>query len=187
MRKIFLFMHVSLDGYVEGPGHDISWAHSDAYPFEAFSSENSAEVDALLFGRKTYDLMKRYWPTPQAAENAPEIARFMNEKLKVVASHEPFAPGWNNVTVISDNVVGAVKKLKEQPGKTIAMFGSNNLCVSLVPEGLIDEFQLVVNPVVLGEGTSLFTGLPQKAQLTLTDTHKFKSGAIMLTYVPAAR
>ena len=180
MRKIFLFTNVSLDGYFEGPGHDISGFNAD---FEAFSLEQSKEVDTLLFGRKTYEMMK-YWSTPQAEENAPEIAKFMNEKLKVVVSHKSFEPGWNNVTVISDDVAGAVKKLKEQPGKTIAMFGSNNLCVSLMQEGLVDEFQIMVNPVAFGEGTSLFKGLPKKADLSLRETRKFKSGAILLTYEP---
>ena len=181
MRKIFLLMNTSLDGYYEGPGHDISWTKAD---FEAFSPEQAEEVDTLLFGRKTYELMKSFWPTPQAEANAPEIAKFMNQKLKIVASHKPFEPGWNNVTVISADVAGAVKKLKEQPGKTIAIFGSNNLCVSLMQAGLVDEFQIIVNPVALGEGTPLFKGLPGRAELTLTQTRRFKSGAMMLTYEP---
>jgi dihydrofolate reductase len=183
MRKIFLFMNVSLDGYFEGPGHDISGFKTD---FEAFSSEQSQEIDTLLFGRKTYEMMK-FWSTPQAEETAPEIAKFMNEKLKIVASHGPFEPGWNNVRVIGGDVVGAVRKLKEQSGKNMIMFGSNTLCVSLMQERLVDEFQIVANPVVFGEGTSLFKGLSKKADLTLTETRLFKSGAILLTYHPAGR
>lgn len=180
MRTIFLFMNVSLDGYFEAPGHDISGFTND---FEAFSADQSGEVDTLLFGRKTYDMMK-FWSTPQAETIAPEIAKFMNEKLKVVVSHSAFEPDWSKVTVISADVVGAVKKLKEQPGKNIAMFGSNNLCVTLMQAGLVDEFQIVVNPVAFGDGTSLFKGLPAKAALTLTETRQFKSGAILLTYAP---
>jgi len=176
-------MNVSLDGYFEGPGHDISGFKTDN---EAFSSGQGREVDTILLGRKTYEMMK-YWSTPQAEENAPEIATFMNEKLKLVASHKSFEPGWKNVTVISGGVVGKVKQLKEQPGKNIIIFGSNNLCVSLIQAGLIDEFQILVNPVVFGEGTSLFKGLPKKAELTLTQTHKLISGAILLTYEPIKR
>jgi dihydrofolate reductase len=181
MRTIFLFMNVSLDGYFEGPGHDISGFKTDN---EAFSSGQGREVDTILLGRKTFEIMMKYWSTPQAEEMVPEIAKFMNENLKVVASHKPIEPGWKNVTVISDDVAGKVQRLKEQPGKDIIIFGSNNLCVSLIQIGLIDEFQILVNPVVFGEGTSLFTGLPKKAELTLTETHKFKSGAILLTYEP---
>ena len=182
MRKIFLFMNVSLDGYFEGPGHDISSFHND---FEAFSADGSADVDTLLFGHRTYDMMK-FWSTPQGQELQPEIAQFMNEKHKVVASHTTFDPGWQNVTVICDDVVGAVKQLKAQPGKTIAMFGSNTLCVSLMEEGLIDEFQIMVNPVALGDGTSLFAGLSKQVPLTLTDSRAFKSGAVLLTYAPVS-
>lgn len=184
MRKLFLFMNVSLDGYFEGPGHDISWTKSD---FEAFSPDHSEAVDTLLFGRRTYELMQSFWPTPQAAALAPDIAKFMNEKRKVVASHMSFEPGWQNVTVISADVVGAVQQLKARSGKTIAMFGSNTLCVSLMQAGLVDEFQILVNPVALGAGTSLFTGLPTKAELTLTATRTFKTGTILLTYAPLAR
>jgi len=180
MRKIFLFMNVSLDGYFEAPGHDISGFKTD---FEAFSSDQSQEIDTLLFGYRTYDMMK-FWSTPQAEETAPEIAKFMNEKQKIVASHAPFEPGWSKVRVISGDVAGAVKKLKEQPGKNIMMFGSNNLCVSLMQQGLINEFQIVVNPVVFGDGTPLFKGLPKKAELTLAQTHMFKSGAVLLRYHP---
>ena len=186
MRKLFLFMHVSLDGYFEGPGHDISWFNADDYHFEAFSLEQSKEVDTILLGRKTYELMKSFWPTPQAEEIAPEIAKFMNENLKVVASHKPFEPGWNNVAVIGADVPGEVKQLKEQPGKTMAIFGSNNFCVSLMQAGLVDEFRIVVNPVALGEGTSLFKGLQEKADLRLVKTRPFESGKVLLTYVPAA-
>jgi len=174
-------MNVSLDGYFEGPRHDISWATND---FAAFSPDQSEEVDTLLFGRKTYDLMKRFWPTPQAEQIAPEVAKFMNARRKVVVSHTSFEPGWHNVTVISDDVVEKLKKLKAQPGKTIAIFGSNTLCVSLMQDGLIDEFQIIVNPVALGKGTSLFKGLPKRAALTLTGTRQFPSGAILLTYKP---
>ena len=180
MRKIFLFMNVSLDGYFEGPDHDLSAFQND---FEAFSADESGDVDTLLFGHRTYDMMK-FWSTPQGQELQPEIAKFMNEKHKVVASHASFDPGWHNVTVISDDVVGAVRQLKAQPGKTIAMFGSNNLCVSLMEEGLVDEFQIMVNPVALGEGTSLFEGLSKQVPLTLTDTRPFKSGAVLLRYAP---
>ena len=180
MRKIFLFMNVSLDGYIEGPGHDLSWSHSDG--FEAFSPGQSQEVDTILFGHRTYEMMKAFWPTAQAAEFAPDIAQFMNEKLKVVASHTSFEPGWKNVMVIRENVVEEVKKIKEQPGKTIAIFGSNNLCASLVRAGLIDEFQLLLNPVVLGEGTTLFKGLSEKVDFTLKEMRTFKSGKILLTY-----
>ncbi len=181
MRKIFVFTNISLDGYFEGPGHDLSGFHND---FEAFSSGESQTVDTLLFGHRTYEMMT-FWSTRQAAERTPAIAQFMNERHKVVASQAGFDPGWSNVTVISRDVLSEVKQLKAQPGQNILILGSNALCVSLLPAGLIDELQIMVNPVVFGQGTALFAGLAQPAALTLTDTRPFKSGAVLLTYAPA--
>lgn len=185
MRKIFLLMQVSLDGYFQDANHDISWAHDDG---EAFSADQSRdEVDALLFGHTTYDMMKAFWPTPQAKQTAPEIAKVMNEKQKYVTSHKPFDPGWQNVTVLSGNdIVKQIKALKEGPGKTIGVFGSNKLCVSLIEAGLLDELQIILNPVALGEGTPLFKGLPKPHTFTLAETKKFKSGKLLMTFTRAA-
>jgi dihydrofolate reductase len=183
MRRITLFTNISLDGYFEDSQHDISAFKSD---FEAFSSDSSSEVDTLLFGHRTYEMFKSFWPTPQAQQVAPDVANFINETHKVVVSHHDFDPGWNNVTVISRDVAESIQKLKQQPGGTIMMFGSNNLCVSLMQAGLVDVFQILVNPVALGSGTPLFQGLPHKAELTLTNSRQFKSGVMMLTYEPAS-
>ena len=183
MGKITLFMNVSLDGFFEGPNHDLSWATRD---FEAFSPDSSSATGAMLLGHRTYDLMKIFWPTPQAAQTEPAVAKYMNERLKLVVSHQPFEPGWQNVRVISNGVRSEIEKLKQQPGADIIIFGSNNLCVSLLQWGLLDEVQLLVNPVVLGQGTSLFHGLTEKANLKLTNSKPHKSGNILLTYVPVA-
>jgi dihydrofolate reductase len=180
MRKITVFTNVSLDGFFEAPGHDLSGFSND---FEAFPSGADNPVDTLLWGHATYEGMK-FWSTPQAEQMMPEIARFMTETQKVVASHKPFEPGWQNVTVISGDIPGAVRRLKEQPGKGILVFGSSTLCVSLLQEGLIDELQIVINPVLFGAGTTLFQGLSAKTPLTLKETRRFKSGAVMLIYDP---
>src|SRR5687768_15020939 len=125
MRRIFLFMNVSLDGYFEDANHDISGFKND---FEAFSDQQGGAVDTLLFGRKTYDMMK-FWSTPQALDVQPDVARFMNETPKVVVTHnKSFDPGWDKVTIISVDVAAQVEKLKQGAGETIAIFGSNNLC-----------------------------------------------------------
>jgi dihydrofolate reductase len=180
MRRIVVFTNISLDGYFEGPGHDISGFKND---FEAFPGGEGNPVDGLLFGHKTYDMMK-FWSTPQGAEMMPGVAKFMNETPKFVASHADFDPGWSKVTVLSGDVAEKVGQLKAQAGNTIMMFGSNELCVSLIQAGLIDELQIIVNPVAFGEGTPLFKGLPAKVELNLTSTRQFKSGAVMLVYTP---
>lgn len=182
MRRIFAFINVTLDGYFEGPGHDLSWSHGD---FEGFSEERGREVDILLLGKRTYDMMAAFWPTPAAAQMAPDVAAIMNDRRKVVASHAPFDPGWRNVTVFSgatEDVVDQVRQLKAQEGGTILILGSSTLCASLVDAGLIDEFQLLVNPVLLGEGTTLFEGLHNRTTLRLRDAHPYPSGKVLLTY-----
>jgi len=181
MRKIILFNNISLDGYFEDQNHDISGFKAD---FEAFSSSEGSQVDTLLFGHKTYEMMK-FWSTPQAEAMAPDVAKFMNATQKIVASHEPFAVGWNNVRVISGDIPAAVRQIKEEPGKDIMIFGSNTLSVSLMQEGLIDEFQIVVNPVAFGAGTPLFAGLRDTMAFHLLDVRRFSSGAVLLIYRPA--
>lgn len=182
MRKIILFMNVSLDGYFEGPGHDISGFKTD---YEIFSTQKGQMVDALLFGHRTYEMMQ-FWSTPQASEMAPEMAHFITATQKYVASRQPFEPGWHNVQVISGDVPAAVRQIKQQPGENIMMFGSNMLCVNLMQARLMDEFQIVLNPVALGKGTPLFAGLPGKADLELHALRRFNSGNVLLTYQPAA-
>jgi dihydrofolate reductase len=130
--------------------------------------------------------MKSFWPTAQAREANPEVAQYMNEMPKLVAAHRPFEPGWTNVTVISGDAVDRVRKLKEGPGSGIVILGSNSLCVSLMQAGLIDELQIMVNPVVLGSGTPLFKGLPHPAKLKLIHARQFESGNAVHLYEPLA-
>jgi dihydrofolate reductase len=120
-----------------------------------------------------------------ADQVAPQVAAFMNRSRKLAVSHTAFESDWANTTVISADVLDTLAEIKRQPGGDIIILGSNNLCVSLMQENLIDEFQIVVNPVVLGGGTPLFAGLPQKARLTLTESRTFPSGKTMLIYTPA--
>jgi len=180
MRKISVFTNISLDGYFEGPGHDITAFKPDSDPFSTYSGE---VVDTVLLGHHTYEIMK-FWETPEAHQLMPEIADFMNSVQKVVVSRQPFEPGWKNVVQINTDVPGSIRELKEQPGGRILIFGSNQLVVCLMQAGLIDKFQLVVNPVALTAGTPIFSGLPGKTELELVDVHPFKSGAVMLTYKP---
>ncbi len=190
MRNLFLFDNITLNGFIEAPGHDISIFTRDG---EAFSSARPGrEVDAILLGRRTYELMRAWWPTPEASAAMPDIARFMNEKRKLVATRQPaYQPGWSNVTVLSEaaggDVINQVRQLKQQPGGEIILFGSNSLAVGLLQAGLLDEVQVLVNPLVIGDGTPLFKGLEGRVELALAETLKLKSGSIMLTYTPAVK
>jgi len=180
MRKIFLFMMISLDGYFEGPGHDLSCHQVDA-EFNEFAIAQLKTTGTLLFGHRTYDMMAAFWPN-EGMKLDPMTAIPMAEIPKIVATHSPFTPQWENTTVIGGDIFDEVKKLKEKPGKDIAIFGSNNLCVSLMSEGLVDEFRIMVNPLALGQGTSLFTGLTTKTDLKLIKSRTFKNGNVLHYY-----
>jgi dihydrofolate reductase len=183
MRKIFLFMMTSLDGFFEGPDHDLSWHNVDA-EFNEFAAKQAADADTLLFGRRTYELMARFWPTESAKRADPVIAEIMNTRPKFVVSRTLDKADWQNSTLIRDNAVEKIAELKRQPGKDIAIFGSNNLCVSLIPTGLIDEYRIMVNPVAIGVGTTLFVGLRERLSLRLVKTREFASGNVLLCYRP---
>jgi dihydrofolate reductase len=183
MRKLFLFMMTSLDGYFEGPNHDISWHNAKNEEFRRLSGENLVKSDAILMGKRTYELMAGFWPTPRAYKMDPETAAFMNDTPKYVATHKQFDPGWKNVTVIHRDVARRVLAIKKQRGGEIALLGSNRLCTSLMAKGLVDEFRIMVNPVALGAGTPLFEGLEKRSGLRLARVREFKSGNVMLTYL----
>lgn len=173
-------MLISVDGYFEGPNHDISWHNVDG-EFNDFANNQLGEIGTLLFGHRTYDLMASFWPTSKST-----TAGLMNALPKVVVSHSTFKPEWEHTTVISADVADItdeVRKLKAQPGKDIAIFGSNILCVSLMEARLVDEFRIMTCPVALGIGTSLFAGLPKRLNFHLAKQREFKSGNLLEYYV----
>ncbi len=183
MRKIFLFMMVSLDGFFEGPDHELDWHNVDA-EFNRFAAEQLNEVDTLLFGWRTYELMAGFWPNDLGKQDSPVIAEKMNALPKIAFSRKERKVEWQNTRLVTGNVGGEITKLKNQSGKNIAIFGSSNLCVSLIQMGLIDEFRIMVNPVVLGKGHTLFNGINDKLNLKLLKTRTFNSGNVLLYYQP---
>ncbi len=179
-------MMISLDGYFEGPNGDISWHNVD----DEFNEQAIAmldQTDTLLFGRVTYDLMAGYWPTEQARDDDPRVAERMNRLEKVVVSRTLDKAEWNNTRLIKENVVEEIQKLKQQPGKNIAILGSSNLTASLLPFNIVDELLIYVSPVLLGGGKKLFDGLQKQIELTLIETRKFKSGNVDMRYVPTKK
>jgi dihydrofolate reductase len=183
MRKVFLFMMVTLDGFFEGPGHEIDWHNVDE-EFNEFAIDQLNEVDALLFGRVTYQGMASYWPTPFAKENDPIIADKMNTVPKIVFSKTLDKVEWNNSRLVNENIAEEVLQLQQQQGRDLAIFGSANLMVSLLQMGLVDELRIMVNPVVLGNGKPLFKGIHDTLNLKLIKTRTFRSGNVLLYYQP---
>lgn len=180
-------MMVSLDGYFEGPNHDLSW-HNVDLEFNAFATSQTKGVDLLLFGRKTYELMASYWPTEYARKNDAAVAKLMNITPKIVFSKTlkkvQEIPYWENVELVNKNVLEKVKRLKNIKGADIGIFGSNNLTVSLMGMDLIDEFRIMINPVAIGKGTPLFSGIKKKLELRLLKSREFKNGNVLLYYEP---
>lgn len=177
-------MMTSVDGFFEGPDHDLSWHNADA-EFNDFVIEQARGIDLILFGRKTYEMMADFWPSEYARKTDPEVAEIMNATPKIVVSKTLARADWNNTRLISGEIVKNIAELKRRPGKDIAIFGSNNLCVSLIPESLIDEFRIMINPVALGRGSPLFAGLRERSDLKLIKAREFRSGNVLLCYKPA--
>ena len=183
-------MTLSLDGYFEGPNHDLSWHNVDD-EFNKFAIEQLKETDVFLWGRRTYQLMEAFWPKmardPATSKLDLEVANLINNTKKIVFSKtlDKIEEGenWKNVQLVHEFDSAAMKRMKDQPGKEISVGGSN-LAVSFIRAGLIDEFRFVMNPIVIGEGTTLFEGIHDKLNLELMNTRRFDSGNILLCYKP---
>lgn len=181
MGKLISFTFISLDGYYKGLNEDISW-HRHGAEEGAFSAESLRSGNILLFGRRTYELMASFWPTPGAAEQAPEVAAGMNRAEKIVFSRTLSEAQWSPTRIVANDIIGAVRQLKEQSSKDLTLLGSGSILTQLAGAGLVDEFGLMIDPVALGRGTPLFEGLPQKLDLQLTGSRVFGSGVVLLTY-----
>ena len=188
MRKLIVFNHVSLDGYFTDENNDMSFARNpipDA-EWDAFVASNAGSGGTLVFGRITYELMAGFWPTPLAAESMPDVAERMNNLPKVVFSSTLQEASWNNTKLVKDDMVGEIRKMKQEAGKDMVIFGSGTIVSQLTHEGLIDEYQIVVDPVALGKGRTMFEGMKEKLPLTLKQTRTFGNGNVLLCYEPMA-
>ena len=186
MRKVIYLMNVSLDGYVETADHDPGWAQPDEELFRFFIDEVRAQ-GVFLYGRRLYELMASHWPTADADPSTPqdtvEFAQIWRQKPKVVFSRTLTEVAWNG-RLVRDNVAREVADLKEQPGGDLAV-GGPTLAAALIRLGLVDEYRLVVHPVVLGGGTPFFPPLDGQVQLRLLETRTFGSGVEYLRYARA--
>ena len=180
MSKLSVFNFVTLNGFFKGPNEDISWAHSS--PEDDYASEMLEHESSLLFGRKTYEQMVSYWPTPQAKKQSPKVAQGMNKAEKLVFSRSLQKVDWENARIVKGNIVEEVRKLKQQSPKDMTLLGSGSIVTLFSQHGLVDEYQILVHPVALGEGTPMFKGLDKKLELKLRESRAFKSGNILLIY-----
>ncbi len=176
MRKVIVWNMVTLDGYFEGPKtweidwHEYVWGEE----LERFSLNQAQEAGTLLFGRKTYEGMAGYWQTATG-----DVAEFMNSIPKVVFSNTLETAGWSNTRLVK------VARLKQEPGKDLFIFGSANLIGSLTKQGLIDEYRIGLNPLVLGGGTPMFKPSEGRMRLKLLEARPMQSGVVLLRYARA--
>lgn len=186
MRRLSVFNMMTLDGYVAGPSGDISW-HNVNDEFQEYAEKNSNAGNTLLFGRVTYELMAGYWTTPEALKNDPVVAKGMNSSSKIVFSRTLSRAEWANTLLVKSGMVGEVRRLKHQDGKDLTILGSGTIVAQLAQAGLIDEYQIMLNPVVLGQGKTMFEGIKNKIKMKLMETRAFGNGNVLLHYEPVAR
>ncbi|HEV7305790.1 dihydrofolate reductase family protein [Ensifer sp.] len=178
MRKVIMWDMVSVDGFFEAPGHDIGW-----FVFEdelaAYIGETQLGTETLLFGRVTYEMMASYWPSAEG-----DIATFMNGVEKFVFSHTLTSADWHNTTLVTGDAASEVERLKQRDGGAIFVFGSADFAAGLIEKGLVDEYRLGINPVLLGSGVPLFKPGLARTKLRLTHARPLKSGVVILHYQP---
>jgi dihydrofolate reductase len=187
MKQVILLMHVSLDGFVAGPNGEIDWVSLDDAQFDHVG-KMTEEADTALYGRKTYELMEGYWPTadqqPNASKHDIEHAQWYRRSLKLVVSNSLQTAGQTS-KIISGDIVNKINEEKKKEGGNILMIGSPSTVHEFVREGLIDQYWLFVNPVILGAGIPLFKDVQNKMNLKLLETQTYKNGVLGVHYEKA--
>ena len=174
---------VSVDGFFEGKNKELDWHRVDS-EFHEFALEQLNSADTLVFGRVTYELMSSYWPSEEAIEGDPLIAKKMNSMPKIVFSKTVDKTNWENTRFFKENVEHVINERKADSEKNILVLGSANLSDTLMRLKLIDEFRLMVAPVVLGQGNTLFGLTKKRILLQLKTVRQFRSGNLLLHYIP---
>jgi dihydrofolate reductase len=183
MRRLVMSNMVTLDGYFEGANNwDIEW-HNFGWGEELaqIGNQQLQSADMILFGRVTYAGMSGFWP-----KETGETADLMNSIPKVVFSRTLESADWNNSRLVKTGAEDEVSRLKQEDGKDMLIFGSAKLSSSLMRKGLIDEYRVWLNPVLLGGGTPLFKPLPQQMPLKLVEARPLNTGLVVLRYQPVA-
>jgi dihydrofolate reductase len=184
MGKLIVFNSISLDGYFTDANNDMSWAHKNDPEWNEFTSENAKGGGILLLGRVTYDLMVSFWPTEVAKQMMPEVAEGMNNLQKVVFSRTMDKADWKNTKLVKGNLIEEVKKMKDESGDGMVILGSGSIVSQLSEHRLIDEYQCVIVPVVLGKGRTMFEGMTEKLNLKRTNARTFQNGNVVVSYEP---
>ena len=188
MRKVILFMHISLDGFVGGPNGEMDSFTMDFEIGKILIAELLSTVDTMLLGRSLYKGFETYWQAaaenPATPKDLADFAHWIVDSPKIVFSQTLEKVEWKNSRLVKGNAGEEIMKLKQQPGGDMVVFGGAGFASSLVSLGLIDEYRLKLEPVILGKGKPLFKDNDQKIKLKLTNSRTFKSGVVVLYYQP---
>jgi dihydrofolate reductase len=186
MRRIISFMHISLDGFVAGPNGEMNWIKVDEEIFDHVGKRINGS-DKAMYGRKTYEMMENYWPAagtkPGASKHDIEHSKWYREVHKIVLSKTMKGYGVENTKIISGDLSENINKIRQEEGTDILLFGSPTATHSLLEMNLIDGYWLFVNPIILGKGIPLFSGITGKIKLKLLSTQQFSSGVTELNYI----
>jgi dihydrofolate reductase len=186
MRKLILSMQVSLDGFIEGPNGDSSWLIKDDDEQWQDLFEMVESVDLFLLGRAMFPGYRDYWKQaltkPGFSSNEVAYARLAEKTNHIVFSNTVKDPEWSNTKIVKGRVAEEVAKLKNQPGKDIQVVGGAKLAATVIEAGLVDEYRLRINPVIVGSGKSFFKDQNTKRFLELISTKKLKSGIVIVRY-----
>ena len=183
MRKVLISEMVSLDGFFSRPDGNLDWHMVDA-EFNEWAINQLNSVDTLIFGRKTYEGMAGWWPTPMALEDDPVVTRKMNETQKVVFSRTLKTADWSHSRLVSADPAQEIERLKAEPGKDMVIFGSGQIVAALSRVGLIDEYRILTCPILLGRGVPMFSDPGRQVNLRLTSSRVFGSGVALNIYEP---
>jgi dihydrofolate reductase len=184
MRTLASFIVTSLDGFYEGPNGEFDWPIVDE-EFNDFAVRQLDGAGTLAFGRATYEHMAAYWPTELAKANDPGITARMNTKPKLVFSTKLEDASWSATTIVSGEAAEQAVAIKAEGAEELLVIGSAHLTAGLAEAGLLDELRIMVSPIVLGRGRSLFEDLEDRIRLTLLDVRPFDSGNVLLIYRPS--
>jgi len=190
MPSLMVFNSISLDGYFTDANGDLSWAHAadpNDQEWNDFVAGNAKGGGALVFGRVTYEMMVAYWPTPEAAKAMPKVAEGMNKAQKIVFSRTLNATPWENTKIEKGDPVAEIRRLKAGSGPNMVILGSGSIVSQLTQARLIDAYQCVVVPVVLGQGRTMFDGVRDRLRLERTSERAFKNGNVLVAYESPAQ